>query len=192
MTSADIAGEGYTLVWEARKLFELSSALSSFASSALVSQSASMAVKHTVLASVMVALALPGVLIAASDIIDNPWGVCVEAANAAGIELANVLLERVQGSRPVTLVGYSMGALVIASALRELSKREECHGIVEVLWPSCFTVAPATHCKTTVVKLTPRGLPLFLTLRMCTFLVLQHPDRVSTGITLRWSCLAAF
>lgn len=141
VTSADNAGEGYTLVWESQKLYELSSALSNFASNTLVEQSASLAVKHTVLASVTVALAVPAALIKASDLIDNPWGVCVEAANAAGVELANVLLERVQGSRPVTLVGYSMGALVIASALREMTQRGESHGIVQVgFLPRAFVV----------------------------------------------------
>lgn len=41
-------------------------------------------------------------------------------ADLAGKELARALLQRPQGSRPVTLVGYSMGARVIFSCLCEL------------------------------------------------------------------------
>jgi hypothetical protein len=72
--------------------------------------------------------------VAASDIVDNPWGVCLEAANVAGIELANTLLGRLQGSRPVTLVGYSMGALVITCALKEMARRSHSRGIVQSVY----------------------------------------------------------
>lgn len=43
---------------------------------------------------------------------DDPWGVVRSRALEAGRLLAAVLLSRPVGSRPVTLLGYSMGAKV--------------------------------------------------------------------------------
>ncbi|RUS25372.1 hypothetical protein BC938DRAFT_472269 [Jimgerdemannia flammicorona] len=46
--------------------------------------------------------------------------------------LADVLQEHVQGKRPVMLIGYSLGALVIWSALKELARRDRA-GIVDTV-----------------------------------------------------------
>jgi hypothetical protein len=56
-----------------------------------------------------------------TSVIDNSWVLAVETADAAGIELAHALLNRSSGMRPVTLVGFSFGARVIYSCLRELA-----------------------------------------------------------------------
>jgi len=40
----------------------------------------------------------------------------------SGEALAEILMERVQGKRPVTLVGYSLGARVIFYALEALAQ----------------------------------------------------------------------
>lgn len=45
--------------------------------------------------------------------------------------MAEVLLSREQGQRPVTLIGYSLGARVIYYCLREMSNRENCEGIIQ-------------------------------------------------------------
>eukprot|EP00038_Savillea_parva_P006105 m.161684 g.161684 ORF g.161684 m.161684 type:complete len:1227 (-) comp12106_c0_seq1:132-3812(-) len=131
VASADCADEGYTLVWESEKLHALSSAVTNFLTSQVYSQTKGAVLKATVLAGLMAALAVPSALMTASDLIDNPWSVCVEAANTAGIELANTLIKQAHGTRPVTLVGYSMGALVVVSAIRELARREDGRGIVQ-------------------------------------------------------------
>ena len=44
-------------------------------------------------------------------------------ANAAGLILADSLVDRNLGARPITLVGFSLGARVIFAALRELASR---------------------------------------------------------------------
>ena len=44
-------------------------------------------------------------------------------ANAAGLILADSLIDRNLGVRPITLVGFSLGARVIFACLRELSAR---------------------------------------------------------------------
>lgn len=71
----------------------------------------------------MAALQLPVVLTKLSYLIDNPWSVSLDRAWAAGLILADSLIQRNLGTRPVTLVGYSLGARVIFSCLLELARR---------------------------------------------------------------------
>jgi len=62
--------------------------------------------------------------------IDNRWSVAGNGAEKAGLALADQLLSRVHGDRPVTLLGYSHGARLIFKCLLELS-HQGCAGIVE-------------------------------------------------------------
>lgn len=78
----------------------------------------------------MAALQLPIVLTKLSYLIDNPWAVSLDRATAAGLILADSLLERSLGTRPITLVGYSLGARVIFSCLQELA-RKGAYGLVQ-------------------------------------------------------------
>jgi pimeloyl-ACP methyl ester carboxylesterase len=70
----------------------------------------------------MSALQLPIVLTKLSYLLDNPWSVSLDRAAAAGLILADTLVHRNLGVRPVTLVGYSLGARVIYFCLRELAR----------------------------------------------------------------------
>lgn len=78
----------------------------------------------------MASLQLPVVLTKLSYLLDNPWSVSLDRANAAGLILADSLINRNLGIRPVTLVGYSLGARVIFSCLRELQRRR-AFGLVQ-------------------------------------------------------------
>lgn len=69
-------------------------------------------------AGVMSAIAWPVGLLGLASVIDNPWGVCLRRSAQVGKQLAEVLLARNQGHRPVTLLGYSLGARVIYYCLR--------------------------------------------------------------------------
>jgi hypothetical protein len=71
----------------------------------------------------MAAIQLPVVLTKLSYLIDNPWAVSLDRATSAGLILADSLIERSLGTRPITLVGYSLGARVIFSCLKELAKK---------------------------------------------------------------------
>ena len=51
-------------------------------------------------------------------------------ANAAGLIFADSLIDRNLGARPITLVGFSLGARVIFAALRELAARG-AYGLIE-------------------------------------------------------------
>lgn len=73
--------------------------------------------------SLMAALQLPVVLTKLSYLIDNPWSVSLDRAWAAGLILADSLIERNLGTRPITLVGYSLGSRVIFSCLLELARK---------------------------------------------------------------------
>mmetsp|Transcript_24904 Transcript_24904/g.41639 ORF Transcript_24904/g.41639 Transcript_24904/m.41639 type:complete len:896 (-) Transcript_24904:180-2867(-) len=65
----------------------------------------------------------PVAMLEMTAFIDNLWTIACERADEAGRELARALLTRSDDARPVTLVGFSMGARIIFSCLRELSKR---------------------------------------------------------------------
>uniref|UniRef100_A0A8C5D620 Transmembrane and coiled-coil domains 4 n=1 Tax=Gouania willdenowi TaxID=441366 RepID=A0A8C5D620_GOUWI len=120
-------GEQYCLVWESRFLRDLGSAMASLLDG-LVSMMAQEALKYTVLSGIMTALTLPASLLAAASVIDNPWCVCLNRSAEVGKHLAQVLRSRQQGKRPVSLIGFSLGARVIYYCLQELARSE---GVVE-------------------------------------------------------------
>jgi pimeloyl-ACP methyl ester carboxylesterase len=63
-------------------------------------------------------------------VLDNPFSVAITRADKAGLVLADALINKAQGERPVTLIGYSMGARVIFSCLISLAERK-AFGLVE-------------------------------------------------------------
>lgn len=71
----------------------------------------------------MASLQLPIVLTKLSYLIDNPWTVSMARANSAGLILADSLIDRNLGVRPITLVGFSLGSRVIFACLRELANK---------------------------------------------------------------------
>ena len=66
---------------------------------------------------------IPLILTKLAYLIDNPWTVSLDRANMAGLILADSLIDRNLGTRPITLVGYSLGSRVIFSCLQELAKK---------------------------------------------------------------------
>ncbi|KAI0837319.1 DUF726-domain-containing protein [Hypoxylon sp. FL0890] len=69
-------------------------------------------------------------LVRISKIIENNWTVGMVRAEKAGGVLADVLVNRLVGERPVTLIGYSLGARVIYACLMALSEKR-IFGLVE-------------------------------------------------------------
>jgi hypothetical protein len=69
-------------------------------------------------------------LVKAASVLDNPFSVAVARADKAGKVLAHALIDGVQGKRPVTLMGYSIGARVIYACLNELAE-QHAFGLVE-------------------------------------------------------------
>jgi pimeloyl-ACP methyl ester carboxylesterase len=81
-------------------------------------------------------------------LIDNPWNNALDRARAAGGVLADLLIRRHLGVRPVTLIGFSLGARVIFYALVELA-RNKAYGIVQdvFLLGTTLTAPTKTWCE---------------------------------------------
>ncbi|ROT35017.1 DUF726-domain-containing protein [Sodiomyces alkalinus F11] len=87
--------------------------------------------KNTVLASLRAVL-WPAYLLGAASNIDNPFSLARNRSEKAGHVLADALINRAQGERPVTLIGYSLGARAIYSCLRTLADRR-AFGLVDTV-----------------------------------------------------------
>ncbi|KAJ8016637.1 hypothetical protein DPEC_G00009310 [Dallia pectoralis] len=128
--SLGACGEQYCLVWESRFLRDLGATMAALLDG-LVSMVAQEALKYTVLSGIMTALTWPASLLAVASVIDNPWSVCLSRSAEVGKHLAHVLRTRQQGKRPVSLIGFSLGARVIYFCLQELANDQGCEGMVE-------------------------------------------------------------
>lgn len=85
------------------------------------------------------AIAWPSSLITLASVIDNPWGVCCRRSAEVGKQLAEVLLSREQGQRPVTLIGFSLGARVIYYCLRvRMPDPTSLHCICRLVFRKCL------------------------------------------------------
>ncbi|KAL1706918.1 DUF726-domain-containing protein [Schizophyllum commune] len=111
----------FALQWEVQALEELSNALYTLVKSYSLKYVKAEIIKRTVLANLMYSLA-PIAWLKIGQIIDNPWMNATALADKTGLVLADLLTQRVFGKRPITLVGYSLGARVIFQALKRLAQ----------------------------------------------------------------------
>ncbi|KAI0101850.1 DUF726-domain-containing protein [Nemania sp. FL0031] len=72
----------------------------------------------------------PDTLIKTSKVMDNPWTIAMVRAEKTGLVLAEILNNKVQGERAVSLVGYGLGARVIYACLTSLSEKR-AFGVIE-------------------------------------------------------------
>jgi Protein of unknown function (DUF726) len=125
-------GDQYTLIWETAILKELGETLG-----ILLGEVASFIFQQglqlTVLPALMAALTAPMWAIKLTYLVDNPWGNALTKAEKAGRLLADTLIGQVQSNRPVTLVGFSLGARVIYCCLLELAAKG-AYGLVEEVY----------------------------------------------------------
>jgi hypothetical protein len=117
-----IMGDIYSVHWEPEMLRSTGATMAILGTEALT-QTVQQVLGATFLATLMAGLSLPLILTKLSYLIDNPWTVSIARADAAGLILADSIIDRNLGVRPITLVGFSLGARVIFSALKELSRR---------------------------------------------------------------------
>ncbi|KAK2196181.1 bifunctional Protein of unknown function DUF726/Alpha-Beta hydrolase fold [Babesia duncani] len=75
----------------------------------------------------------PLTLVQYASNLDNVWLVVRNCAEAAGEVLSQAIMDKAIGERPVTLVGYGMGARVIFYALLKLYKRKRHSCIKDVV-----------------------------------------------------------
>ncbi|CAK7270189.1 hypothetical protein SEPCBS119000_003960 [Sporothrix epigloea] len=124
-----VMGDMYSVLWEPEMLTSMGDTINILATEALT-QGLQQLLGSTILVSLMAALQLPVVLTKLSYLIDNPWAVSLDRATMAGLILADSLTDRNLGTRPITLVGYSLGSRVIFSCLQELA-RKGAYGVVQ-------------------------------------------------------------
>lgn len=122
--------EAFALRWELKALLRLGHALSTYIKSYAWGWAKKEILSRTIFASLVSALILPYGIAKAARVIDNPFSVAVSRSDKAGVVLADALINKIQGERPVTLIGYSLGARVIYSCLAELADRK-AFGLVE-------------------------------------------------------------
>ncbi|EGO05386.1 hypothetical protein SERLA73DRAFT_101203 [Serpula lacrymans var. lacrymans S7.3] len=124
-----IVGDVFSVLWEPEMIQETGSALK-ILTGEILSQIGQTVLQHTVMTALMGALQWPIILTKLGYLIDNPWSNALDRARAAGSVLAELLAQRHLGVRPITLIGFSLGARVIFYALQDLAK-QKAFGIVQ-------------------------------------------------------------
>lgn len=83
-------------------------------------------ISRTAFNAVLMAVSLPMTIYSTTGLaLDNDWIRACDKARKAGGLLAEVLKEKVQGERPITMVASSLGAMAVFRALLELADSEE-------------------------------------------------------------------
>ncbi|GAA6051497.1 hypothetical protein JCM3770_004563 [Rhodotorula araucariae] len=127
-----VMGDVLSVLWEPEMMGDTGRALNILTSEVLT-QAGQQVLAATVMTALMSALQWPMMLTKLSYLIDNPWSNSLDRAVQAGAVLADILLNRRLGVRPVSLVGFSLGARVIFFALVELAKRK-AFGVVQEVY----------------------------------------------------------
>jgi hypothetical protein len=107
--------ETFGLRWELEALLQLGRKISE------VLQSYAWDFAKYQLLSMVLAGLWPFGLLRAARTLDSPFAIAKMRSDKAGKVLADALINKVQGARPVTLVGYGLGARVIYSCLLQLA-----------------------------------------------------------------------
>ncbi|KAL9004842.1 MAG: hypothetical protein Q9188_002361 [Gyalolechia gomerana] len=121
--------EVFALRYELEALMNLGNSIAVMVSSAAWGYAKSEMLKHTIFAELTAALWPIGIL-KIGRVVDNPFSIAKTRSDKAGELLADALINKAQGERPVTLVGYSLGARVVYSCLMSLARRK-AFGLVE-------------------------------------------------------------
>ncbi|WOL05260.1 hypothetical protein Cni_G13987 [Canna indica] len=112
--------ERYVLKWDSKNLISVSTGIQDSLTSSAIN------VLGTVVSAVAYTTLLP-----TPQLIDSKWSTAIDRSDKAGKLLAQALLKELQGNKPVTLVGFSLGARVVFKCLEELAKSEKNEGLIE-------------------------------------------------------------
>jgi hypothetical protein len=137
--------ERIAVCWESEVLIKLGTALKALMSDAGVMELMKGGAMHTALHGVLSAVALPAAFLTATSMIDNIWARALDRAEQAAVLLAAALMDGAWYlRRPVTRLGYSLGARIIFLALQRLAAAG-CVGVVEsvILFGAPVTADPA-------------------------------------------------
>ncbi|KAK7430531.1 hypothetical protein QQZ08_002823 [Neonectria magnoliae] len=118
------------LRWDTSILLNLGAALETVTKSTAWSLAKKEITSRTIFSSLIEAI-WPAGLMKISKIIDNPWNLGMVRAEKAGVVLADAIMRsKLQGDRPVSLIGYSLAARTIYICLMVLAERRQ-FGLVE-------------------------------------------------------------
>lgn len=127
-------GEELVLVWETSATKAFKEAMKEMVWHSASRRVLGECVRKTVLGPVLSSAAIPMAVLKLLAGLDDPWTVALARAKKCGVLLAETLLQRPRGLRPVLLLGYSMGARVIFSCLEKLALAgEKGRGIIETV-----------------------------------------------------------
>ena len=121
--------ESLALRWELEALLNLGHAITTMVKSAAWGYAKSEIIKRTIFSSLMAGL-WPLGLLKVAKVIDNPFQIAKTRSEKAGEVLADAIINKAQGERPLTLIGYSLGSRVIYSCLMSLADRK-AFGLIE-------------------------------------------------------------
>ncbi|PWN43196.1 DUF726-domain-containing protein [Ceraceosorus guamensis] len=124
-----VMGDVFAVLWEPDMMKEMGDAIYLLYTETVV-QGLQQVLAATIAGGLVGALAAPLWLTKLGLLIDNPWSNALDRSWSAGLILADVLAKRAMGVRPVTLVGFSLGARSIFYALTELAKNKK-FGVVQ-------------------------------------------------------------
>ena len=93
------------------------------------------------------AASMPIWLLERAAALDDPWAICIQRAKRSGLELAEILISSLKTpqKKPVTLVGYSIGARVLMHALEAIDDyaiAEQDHRALGLVENAIFLGAP--------------------------------------------------
>jgi len=142
------SAEVYSLQYETDDLLTLGRFITEQALSEVAGQVAE------TLIPVLNAVSLPMMVLTAVDFVANPWSIVANHGKKAGKLLAQAIIARAAGKRPVSLVGWSLGARVIFSCLEELARMgdDTTMGLIENVF---LLGAPVTAKKERWEKVVP-------------------------------------
>ena len=140
-TVDQVMGDLYSLLWEPEMLTSMGQTINILANE-ILAQSIQQILGSTLLITLMAGLQLPMMLSKLGYLLDNPWNNSLDRAWRSGKVLADTLRRNKLGVRPITLVGFSLGARLIYSCLLSLAKSGD-FGIIEnvYLFGSPFVIS---------------------------------------------------
>jgi hypothetical protein len=145
--------EAFALRFETEALLKLGNGMTSLFKSAAWSYAKGQIIKRTLFGALSEAF-WPIALLKVGKIVDNPFSIAKFRADKTGTVLAEALINRAQGKRPVTLIGFSLGARVIYTCLMTLAERR-AFGLIEsvvLIGTPCPSEAADWRCIRSVVS----------------------------------------
>ena len=145
--------EPFALRFETEALLKLGNGMTSLFKSAAWSYAKGQIIKRTLFGALSEAF-WPITVLKVCKVVDNPFSIAKYRADKAGTVLADALINRAQGKRPVTLIGFSLGARVIYSCLMSLAERH-AFGLIEsvvLIGTPCPSEAADWRCIRSVVS----------------------------------------